>query len=106
MELGKSDGRLGKRERRPFGIVADCPTHGMNINHPANLAADASPARRQNSVRHSAKSATLTIFRPYLPQKRMRSGKQAMAPSSFAISQITPEGCNPARRARSTAASV
>src|ERR1700684_373465 len=103
MELGKSDGRLGKRERRPFGIVSDCPAHGMDINHPTNLAADASPARRANSLRYSAKSATLTIFRAYLLQKRMRSGRQAMAPSSFAISQITPDGFNPARRARWTA---
>ena len=35
-----------------------------------------------------------------------RSGTRAIVPSSLAISQITPAGISPARRARSTAASV
>ncbi len=35
-----------------------------------------------------------------------RSGTRAIVPSSFMISQITPDGLRPARRARSTAASV
>ena len=38
--------------------------------------------------------------------KRKSSGKRAMVPLSFMISQITPAGCNPAKEARSTAASV
>ena len=36
----------------------------------------------------------------------MRSGTRAIVPSSFMISQTTPAGLSPARRARSTAASV
>ena len=38
--------------------------------------------------------------------KATRSGSRAMVPSSFMISQITPDGLRPARRAMSTAASV
>ena len=39
-------------------------------------------------------------------QYSSRSGTRAIVPSSFMISQITPDGLRPARRARSTAASV
>ena len=49
----------------------------------------------------------MIILRPWLArQYGMRSGTRAMVPSSFMISQITPAGLRPARRARSTPASV
>ncbi len=46
------------------------------------------------------------MLRPWRSQYSTRSGTRAMVPSSFMISQITPAGFRPARRARSTAASV
>ena len=48
----------------------------------------------------------VAILSPWRSAKAMRSGSRAMVPSSFMISQITPAGLSPARRARSTAASV
>ena len=39
-------------------------------------------------------------------QSSTRSGTRAIVPSSFITSQITPDGLSPARRGRSTAASV
>ena len=46
------------------------------------------------------------IFSPCSCAKPMRSGKRAMLPSSFIISQITPDGLSPASREISMAASV
>ena len=46
------------------------------------------------------------ILRPCRWAKATRSGSRAIVPSSFMISQITPAGLRPARRAMSTAASV
>ena len=43
---------------------------------------------------------------PCSAQSSTRSGTRAIVPSSFMTSQITPAGCSPARRARSTEASV
>ena len=48
----------------------------------------------------------MTIFSPCRSQYGTRSGTRAIVPSSFMISQTTPAGVRPARRARSTAASV
>ena len=48
----------------------------------------------------------MIIFRSCRSQYGTRSGTRAIVPSSFMISQITPAGITPARRARSTAASV
>ena len=48
----------------------------------------------------------MTSFSPCRSQYRARSGTRAIVPSSFMISQMTPAGMSPARRARSTAASV
>ena len=48
----------------------------------------------------------MTSFRPCRSQYGIRSGTRAIVPSSFMISQTTPAGFRPARRARSTAASV
>ena len=48
----------------------------------------------------------MTIFSSCRAQYSSRSGTRAMDPSSFMISQITPDGLSPARRARSTDASV
>src|ERR671910_86602 len=50
--------------------------------------------------------ATVTSLTPCSLENLSRSGTRAIVPSSFMISQITPAGLNPARRARSTAASV
>ena len=47
-----------------------------------------------------------TIFKPCFTAISRSSGKRAMVPSSFIISTITPAGSNPAKRAKSTAASV
>ena len=48
----------------------------------------------------------MIIVRPCRSQYGTRSGTRAIVPSSFVISQITPDGFRPASRARSTAASV
>src|SRR3954468_18083147 len=56
--------------------------------------------------RYAIRSATVIILRSCLRQYSSRSGTRAIVPSSFMISQITPAGLSPARRARSTAASV
>ena len=48
----------------------------------------------------------MIIFRPCRSQYGTRSSTRAIVPSSFMISQTTPAGVSPARRARSTAASV
>ena len=52
------------------------------------------------------RSATVIIFRPWRAQYPTRSSTRAIVPSSFMTSQMTPAGLSPARRARSTAASV
>src|SRR5436190_14001560 len=52
------------------------------------------------------RSAIVTILRWCLWQYAARSSARAIVPSSFWISQITPAGIRPARRARSTEASV
>ena len=56
--------------------------------------------------RYSTRSATVIIFSPCRSQYGTRSGTRAIVPSSFMISQTTPDGLSPASRARSTAASV
>ena len=56
--------------------------------------------------RYSIRSATVTSLIPCRSQYGIRSGIRAIVPSSFMISQTTPAGFSPARRARSTAASV
>ena len=57
-------------------------------------------------LRCSIKSAMVPIFRPCAWAKTSRSGKRAMVPSSFMISQITEAGEQPAMAARSQPASV
>ena len=52
------------------------------------------------------RSAAVTMFIPWRLQNFARSSTRAIVPSSFMTSQITPAGISPARRARSTAASV
>ena len=52
------------------------------------------------------RSAIVIIFRRCLWQYACRSPTRAIDPSSFITSQITPAGCSPAIRARSTEASV
>src|SRR3954452_11993088 len=52
------------------------------------------------------RAAIVIIFRRCLWQYACRSPTRAIDPSSFMTSQITPAGCSPARRARSTEASV
>jgi len=51
-------------------------------------------------------SATLTIFSSKLLGHLLKLRQAGRLPSSFSISQITPAGVRPARRARSTTASV
>ena len=46
------------------------------------------------------------IFSPWRRAKGTRSSSRAIVPSSFMISQITPDGLSPASRLMSTAASV
>ncbi len=48
----------------------------------------------------------VTILRSCSAANSIRSGRRAIVPSSFMISQITPEGWQPASRARSTEPSV
>ena len=52
------------------------------------------------------RSATLTIGRSCLRENSSSSGMRAISPSSRMISQMTPAGSRPARRARSTEPSV
>src|SRR5215204_4584356 len=56
--------------------------------------------------RYSIRSSTVIILRSWRAQYATRSGTRAIVPSSFITSQTTPAGLRPARRARSTAASV
>ena len=56
--------------------------------------------------RYSTSCATVIIFTSWRSQYGTRSGTRAIVPSGFMISQTTPAGVRPARRARSTAASV
>ena len=51
-------------------------------------------------------SATLTILTPCFWENASSCGMRAIEPSSAIISQMTPAGCSPASRARSTTASV
>src|SRR6266699_5053923 len=57
-------------------------------------------------LRYSIRSAMVAIFRSWRAANSSRSGSRAMVPSSRRISQMTPAGAKPARRARSTAPSV
>ena len=61
---------------------------------------------RSQLRRCEIRSAILAIFRPCRWANPTRSGRRAMVPSSFMISQITADGLTPASRATSTAASV
>src|SRR5450756_568499 len=56
--------------------------------------------------RYLMRPATVMILRPCFWAYGTRSGTRAIVPSSFMISQITAVGFRPARRARSTPASV
>ena len=56
--------------------------------------------------RYRISSATEIILIPCPSQNSTSCGTRAMLPSSFITSQMTPDGCNPAIRARSTEASV
>src|SRR6266403_5389189 len=57
-------------------------------------------------LRYSIRSAMVAIFTLWRAANSSRSGSRAMVPSSRRISQMTPAGAKPARRARSTAPSV
>ena len=66
------------------------------------------PRSMSRSVRRrcSMSWAIVMILSPCSAAYGTRSGTRAIVPSSLLISQITPAGMSPARRARSTAASV
>src|SRR6266540_798980 len=74
------------------------------------LAGQLLPEGDRNEVsvrrRYSIRSSTVIILRSWREQYSTRSGTRAIVPSSFITSQTTPAGLRPARRARSTAASV
>jgi len=55
----------------------------------------------QGRWRRRMRSATEIIFRPWRAQNSRSCATRAMVPSSFMISQMTPAGARPARRARS-----
>src|SRR5512134_1448279 len=57
-------------------------------------------------LRYSIRSAIVPIFRPSSALSSSRSGRRAIAPSSFMTSHSTAAGVRPARRARSQQASV
>src|SRR5215510_15799876 len=59
-----------------------------------------------SAERYLTKSEIVIISSLCVLQNCTRSGTRAMAPSSLRTSQSTPKGRNPARRARSTDASV
>src|SRR3990170_5965784 len=68
-----------------------------------------SPTRltsRSRCMRYSTRSRMEAIRRPCSSANLRRSGMRAIEPSSFMISQMTPAGMQPARRARSTDPSV
>src|ERR1035441_659415 len=81
----------------------------MLRNSPNSVAIAPSATRRMNFscfIRWRIRSATESIFRLWSLQNSTSCGTRAIVPSSFMISQITPAGLRPARRARSTLASV
>ena len=55
---------------------------------------------------YSIKSAMVPILRSCFSANFSSSGRRAIEPSSFKISTITPAGSNPAKRGKSTPASV
>ena len=81
----------------------------MAVNSPYSVGSRTCAVRSTSfSVRrrYSTRSATVIIFSPWRSQYGIRSLTRAIVPSSFMTSQTTPAGVRPARRARSTAASV
>src|ERR1035437_7476879 len=81
----------------------------MVRNSPKSVGMAPSATRRMNFscfIRWRIRSATESIFRLWSFENSTSCGTRAMVPSWFMISQITPAGVSPARRARSTLASV
>ena len=58
------------------------------------------------AMRYAMRSFTVTTLKECFFAKRLSSGIRDIEPSGLVISQMTPTGCRPARRQRSTAASV
>jgi hypothetical protein len=56
--------------------------------------------------RYLMRSATVATWIRWVRPNAIRSGRRAISPSGFMISQITPDGLSPASRARSTEPSV
>ena len=56
--------------------------------------------------RYSMRSAIVPMFRPCRSANASSCGRRAMVPSSFIISTMTAAGARPAKRAKSTPASV
>ena len=81
----------------------------MTRNSPNSVGSRASATRCTScSVRnrYATRSATAISDNPCSAANVCRSGRRAIEPSGFRISQITPAGRSPAKRARSTLASV
>ena len=78
----KSPNLVGSLEQAPSSIISSC------------------------CLRYSISSATDAILRSCSLANCKRSGKRAISPSSFVISQITAASCKPANRQRSIDASV
>ena len=81
----------------------------MMRNSPKGVGSRASATRctsRSCCRRWATICATVMKVIPCSAAKRSSSGRRAIVPSGFSTSQITPAGYSPARRARSTLASV
>ena len=114
--LGVRRARARPRRRRPRPRTsATCclpvsfSRNATALNSPYSVGSRTETTRSTSFSRrrrYSMRSATVIILMPCRSQNATRSGTRAIVPSSFMISQTTPAGLRPARRARSTAASV
>ena len=101
--------------RSPFESTMCSPPPAVSVNTRICQAPPCSETTVETAVsrtrlswrrRWAIRSEMVPIFSAWRWAKATRSGRRAMLPSSFMISQITPAGLRPASRAMSTAASV
>ena len=95
-----------RQVRRVAGLVA---VDDAARNAPRRCAISRSPTRSTSDslrLRCSIRAAMVPILRPCSARNRCRSGRRAIVPSSFMISQITAAGVQAGQAARSQPASV
>ena len=106
-EDGRSVVDVAQDERHVLAAVEDAAIpDGAPAAVRGGMAPDDADECRSVLRRYAIRSAIETRASPYRSAKARSSGSRAMVPSSLTISHRTPAGGKPARRARSTAASV